>query len=224
MIQSFLRKHTSRGLYSAIGQLYSEIKVVLKHRRGTMKAKRLQTKQHLKLNIGCGSKLKEGWINIDLSPKADLTLDAREPFPLPDRSCSLIYSEHFLEHLDYPGPATGFLGECYRMLEAGGTFSVGVPDTEWPLAEYAGTRSEGYFGFVKSHWHPSWCRTEMEHINYHFRQGTEHRFAYDYATLAQALGEAGFQQVRRRSFDPALDSPDRERGTLYVDACKPGDT
>jgi len=60
----------------------------------------------------------------------------------------------------------------------------------------------------------------MEHINYHFRQGDQHRFVYDFKTLAQALTSLGFQDVERRDYDPELDSSDRKIGTLYVKARK----
>ena len=114
-----------------------------------------------------------------------------------------------------------FLAECCRVLEPDGLFSVGVPDTEWPLLEYARVKDDGYFRMVKERWHPAWCETEIEHINYHFRQGTEHRFAYDYATLEKALARSGFGEIRRRDFDPELDSEDRRIGTLYAEATKP---
>ena len=61
----------------------------------------------------------------------------------------------------------------------------------------------------------------MEHINFHFRQGTEHRFAYDFETMEQALKEAGFVEIRQRKFVSDLDSKSRELGTLYVNAMKP---
>jgi hypothetical protein len=35
------------------------------------------------------------------------------------------------------------------------------------------------------------------------------------------LERAGFVKVRRRDFDPELDSEERSLGTLYVDAYKP---
>jgi len=190
------------------------------HRKGIRQVRKITGQQHLRLHIGCGSKIKKEWINIDLSPKADITLDARESLPFLENSCSIIYSEHFLEHLDYPGDANSFLRECYRALEPGGLFSVGVPDTEWPIVEYTGHRSEGYFAYAKELWHPEWCQTEMEHINYHFRQGDERRFAYDFKTLARALSNVGFQEIQRRDFDPDLDSADRKLGTLYVNAYK----
>jgi len=198
-----------------------ELLTLFKHRRGVRQSRKFRGQKHLRLHIGCGPKLKEGWVNIDLSPQADITLDLREPLPFVDSSCSLIYSEHFLEHLDYPGSALSFLKVCHSVLEPGGLFSVGVPDTEWPIAEYAGLRTDGYFEAMKKNWHPAWCQTEMEHINYHFRQGDQHRFAYDFKTLARALTNAGFQDIQRREFDPELDSADRKLGTLYVNAYKP---
>jgi len=221
MIKQFLKSHTSAGLYSSIRNVRREITILRKHRKGIHLAGKLCGQQHLRLHLGCGPKIKNGWINIDLSSQADITLDMREPLPFLANSCAIIYSEHFLEHIDYPEQTQLFLKECYRVLEPGGLFSVGVPDTEWPLAEYAGLSTEGYFHIAKERWHPAWCQTEMEHINYHFRQGDEHRFAYDTKTLAQVLTSVGFQQVHRREFDAELDSAERKLGTLYVNAFKP---
>jgi SAM-dependent methyltransferase len=92
----------------------------------------------MKLNIGCGPNRKKGWDNIDLLPDVDLSLDMREAMPFSENSATIIYSEHFFEHLDYPEPAKRFLKECHRILRPGGIFSVGVPDTEWPLLAYVG--------------------------------------------------------------------------------------
>lgn len=108
---------------------------------------------------------------------------------------------------------------------AGGEFVAYLDDdaiacTEWPIAEYTGQKSEDYFEIAKERWHPEWCQTEMEHINYHFRQDDEHRFAYDFKTLVRALSSAGFQEIQRRDFDPELGSVDRKLGTLYVNASK----
>ena len=224
MIRQFIKKYTTYGLRSSLRHVLSEIKILRKHRQGVRQARNLSGQQHLRLHIGCGPKVKQGWINVDLSPQSDITLDLREPFPFPENSCSIIYTEHFLEHLDYPLHAKSFLRECYRVLEPGGVISVGVPDTEWPIAEYAGTRSEDYFKIAKErpYWHAKWCQTQMEQINYHFRQDGDHRFAYDFVTLAQALSSAGFQDIKRRDFDPNLDSVDRKLGTLYVSAFKSG--
>jgi predicted SAM-dependent methyltransferase len=163
---------------------------------------------------------KLGWINID-AHASDLSLDLRRPLPFVSGGCAAIYSEHFLEHLDYPDAAFRLLRECWRVLQPGGTIDIGVPDTEWPLKEYAGIRDEGYFAKAKASWHPKWCQTRLEHLNYHFRQDTRHRFAYDYETLERALVMTGFVNVQARKFNPEMDSAHRQPGTLYVVAERP---
>lgn len=43
-------------------------------------------------------------------------------------------------------------------------------------------------------------KTKMELVNMIFRQGTEHKFVYDYETLRRALEGCGFVQVTRISW------------------------
>lgn len=209
-----------QGLQSALINLKREVTFALRHYKGVRVAKKYVGRGQLKLNIGCGKKLKAGWVNIDLKTSADLTLDVREPLPFPDNSCSVIYSEHFLEHLEYPNQVSSFLKECHRVLDTEGEFSVAVPDTEWPITEYIGIRSDGYFEMAKKKWHPNWCVTRMEHINHHFREYHDHKFAYDYETLEHVLREAGFSVVYKREYDERIDCPVRREGTLYARAFK----
>jgi predicted SAM-dependent methyltransferase len=184
-------------------------------------ARRLSADGELKINLGCGPNIKPGWVNIDLWQPGGLHLDIREPLPFHDNSASLIYSEHVFEHLSYPAEAQRLLRESYRVLKAGGIFSVGVPDTEFALRSYVNAEEEFFAVSHKMGWHPAWCNTRMHQINYHFRQGAEHQYAYDYETLAQVLHEAGFSGIHQRPFDPSLDAEYRRWGTIYVDAEKP---
>jgi hypothetical protein len=55
---------------------------------------------------------------------------------------------------------------------------------------------------------------------FHFRQGDEHKYAYDEETLLELTNEFGFTEGRRREFDQSLDLESR-RGSLYVVALKP---
>jgi predicted SAM-dependent methyltransferase len=220
MILDRLLGGTTAGFRTALRQVRQEWELARMHRRSVARAQRNGQARDLKLNIGCGRKVRPGWVNIDLVAAADLQLDLREPLPFPDGSVGIVYSEHFFEHLEYPDEARGFLRESLRVLEPGGVFSVGVPDTEWPLRCYA-TDDDAYFKVAREEWHPAWCDTRMHSINYHFRQGVEHKYAYDEETLTRVLEQAGFVQVRRRPFDPELDHEMRRRGTLYMDARKP---
>jgi predicted SAM-dependent methyltransferase len=216
-----VKKKLRRVVPAPLQSLWELTSVPVIHRIGVGKARTLADRRDLKLQFGCGPHIKEGWVNIDLRSGADIRLDLSKPLPFPNDSTDIIYSEHFLEHIDYPQATMALLAECWRVLKPGGVFSVGVPDTEWPLLEYAGVRKDGYFAIAKKQWHPDWCETDLEHINFHFRQGGEHRFAYDFTTMEKALSRAGFVDIRRREFDPELDTESRRLGTLYVDAVKP---
>ncbi len=220
MFRCFFGSAETKGVKRALRVLKREYKLQRRHQRSLKRAATMRG-QALKLNIGCGDNLRPGWINIDLSPKAQLQLDLREPLPFEDGSVATVYSEHFFEHLEYPEDAQGFLKESLRVLMPGGLFSVGVPDSEWPLRAYVNGEDE-YFRMARERWHPDWCNTRLHHLNFHFRQEQEHKYAYDLETLSQVLGDAGFTSIAQRPFDPELDDPAKEIGTLYVDAHKPG--
>lgn len=207
------------GLRQATRKWIVEIIIFIRHRQGLLKARRYRRSTHLKLHLGCGNQLKAGWINIDIMASADLFLDLREPLPFADNSCQIIYSEHFLEHLDYPESAVSLVKESYRVLETGGVFSVVVPDIEIVLHAYVNGGDSEYYAAQK-HFHPAYCQTQMEHINYNFRQQGEHKFAYDFETMHKLLASCGFKQISRRELDPTLDNIDRKVGSLYVSAIK----
>jgi len=220
----------SPGIWNALKSLRSEIGLAYRHRKGVVKAALYKGKRGSKVNFGSGRNVKSGWINVDLNKEADLALDLRRPLPFESDSCSLVYTEHLLEHLEYPGETRQFLSECFRILEPGGEFSVGVPDTEWYMLDYCGAENlsrtqagfpdEDVFALAKRMWHPKWCQTRMEHLHYHARQDGQHKFAYDFETLNAALGRAGFVDIARREFDPGTDSPARKLNTLYASARK----
>jgi predicted SAM-dependent methyltransferase len=219
-IKSSVKNRLGVGLTRVLVQLRFELQLMALHRRSARRSKRLLGDTPVKLNCGCGSVRKTGWINIDVTRTADLQLDLRKKLPFPDGSVSFIYSEHFFEHLEYPLDAETFLTESLRVLIPGGQFRVGVPDTEWPLNAYVNRDDGGYFEIARERWHPAYCNTKLHNINYHFRQGSEHKYAYDYETLAQVLSQAGFAKIEKSEFDPTLDSVHRKLGTLYANAFK----
>ena len=219
-LRPFINAHTRYAFGVAAGDLLSEISASLRYRAALRKAKRFATPRGLKLHVGCSDVIKTGWVNIDLySEKADLQLDARETFPFSDDSVSIVYSEHFFEHLGYPDEALRFLRNSWRVLTPGGILSMGVPDLEVSVRAYV-TGDEDYYQHQRDEKPPAWVSTPMDYLNRDFRQGREHKFAYDYTTLARVLTEAGFVSIVRRNFNPELDSAHREWGTLYVEARK----
>jgi predicted SAM-dependent methyltransferase len=222
----------SRGLWIALENVRFELYLRRLHRAGVRKAAALARTAPLRLNLGSGFHPKPGWINVDLiDGLSDLQLDLRERLPFADGSVAEIYTEHFFEHLAYagsddtlateletpgrPSDALSLLRECRRVLVPGGRIDIGVPDAEVALQDYAtGGRLP-----LPDWWGPKWCDTAMHRVNYVFRQGREHHYAYDFETLQRTLESVGFTDVARRPFDPATDHRNPTR-SLFVSARK----
>ena len=185
------------------------------------------------MNIGPGLLGKPGWVNVDVSkgPNVNCLYDCRKSLPFPDESVKGIFCEHFFEHIDYTEEVPYFLSECHRVLKGGGILRLIVPDAEKYLRAYCkgdwdevskirpldAERSDFY--------HRCQYNTIMELINVMFRQGHEHKFAYDFETLRFVLDRYGFSAVRQEygqylNSDLCLDQASRASESLYVDARK----
>jgi predicted SAM-dependent methyltransferase len=134
----------------------------------------------------------------------------------------MVFSEHVLEHLDYPDSARVFLAEAFRILRDDGVLRIIVPD--------AGRAAEAYVRGdmdVLSRLAPGET-TPIEALNKFFREFGFHRYAWDYPLLERELRDAGFVEVRRAEFRDSLlpelnidfDDPDRRLQSLYVEAAK----
>lgn len=75
----------------------------------------------VRLNLGCGRDIRDGWVNIDCAPMAgvDHVVDFDDKPVLPFADDSVTYSEgsHVIEHLRDPLP---FMEELWRVTEPGG--------------------------------------------------------------------------------------------------------
>lgn len=82
----------------------------------------------MKLNLGCGFKKLEGYINVDLYPlfEPDLCLDLNADYwPIDDASVDEVYAAHVLEHLT--APLVAVMKNIYRVLKPGGKLHVRLP-------------------------------------------------------------------------------------------------
>lgn len=79
----------------------------------------------VKLNLGCGTDIKQNFINIDKYKLSgvDIVHDIEEKLPFKDNFVSEIYCKDVLEHIDYPK----VLKECHRILKYGGKIIIEVP-------------------------------------------------------------------------------------------------
>ena len=86
----------------------------------------------MRLNLGCGSDIKQGYVNVDFRQthpavmKVDLSVF---PWPFEDSSADEILMLDFLEHFPY-AQTTSILREVHRILKPGGEVQIQVPDFE----------------------------------------------------------------------------------------------
>lgn len=83
----------------------------------------------MKLNLGCGDDIREGFINVDLrkhSPKVDMVWDLNDlPWPWEDESAELIVAKTVFEHLRIN--LLESMNECWRILAPGGRLWIKLP-------------------------------------------------------------------------------------------------
>jgi predicted SAM-dependent methyltransferase len=223
----------SRGAWISLREVRDSLRALRTYAfkqafQGRALANSCRGKSGLFLNIGCGPLTKTGWINIDLEPRDanSFYFDVRNGLPLADGSVKHIHTEHFLGYLDYE-EALGFLRDCSRLLEIGGTMRIIVPDLEKYLRAYA-AGDAAFFnalrhlgGAVKP------LMTKAMVCNQTCRLGGAYKFSWDFETLEQAALSCGFSQVVRSKINDtppnvAIDGQDwwRPFESLYANLLK----
>jgi predicted SAM-dependent methyltransferase len=137
----------------------------------------------MKLHLGCGQRHIPGFVHIDAVPYAHIDhVCAIDHLPfIPDKSVSLIYACHVLEHFkrqDVPR----VLNEWHRVLHPEGTLRLAVPDFAAIAARYqeVGDLPE-LLGLLFGR------QDYLYNIHYH---------VWDVHTLTSALLNAGFRHAR----------------------------
>jgi hypothetical protein len=109
-----------------------------------------------KLHLGCGQRILEGFLNLDLIHRLpDVSSTNYLPWdlsagrlPTPESSCSLVYSEHFFEHLEL-FQAEDLLRACYATLSTGGLIRTVIPDFQKAFRSYVDDSDDYLFTFKK---------------------------------------------------------------------------
>jgi SAM-dependent methyltransferase len=106
----------------------------------------------IKLNLGCGNDIRDGYVNCDNGSQGSIATNAawpvdlnQFPWPFPDNYADEILMWHVLEHLP---DTTRVLTEIRRVLKPGGVFWGQVPygpshdgRTQWQHCRYFVARS-----------------------------------------------------------------------------------
>ena len=182
----------------------------------------------MKLNLGCGAMVVDGWVNVDYAIGARLARsfligkllamlgilrmswpgeivihDLRQGVPYADGSVDVVYSSHFLEHLNRED-GRRFLAECRRVLKPGGVLRIVVPDLRAIVARYENAEIPA----------DSFCK-ELGVLSTDHRDSRikallapffrfPHQCMYDTKSLISTLQELNISGESRGAFDSAI--------------------
>jgi SAM-dependent methyltransferase len=184
------------------------------------------------IQYGCGLTAPSEWVNFD----ASLTLkwerlpvvgkvatkntqrfppnvkpgDIVKGLPIADGTCYGAYASHVLEHLTLNEFHTA-LENTKKVLRPGGIFRLIVPDLEWAAREYI-RRLDAGDPKANSFFLEDTCLGKKERIHglpgivYNTFATSAHGWMWDSLSLADALDEHGYKQVRKCSFGDCEDT------------------
>jgi len=141
------------------------------------------------LNLGCGDKILESFINIDLyNPKADLEWDLREPLPYEDNKIDIIYAQHIIEHFTR-GEWNKVKADWYRVIKPEGILIIECPDViRWMKRFIANTDGKRWSDWMHGLWGVHGEKGE-------YNDGQLHKNGFTVKRLSIDLEEEGFDII-----------------------------
>jgi predicted SAM-dependent methyltransferase len=237
LVKRVVLNQAQTPVIAASVNLVGEIIIAMHSPISRLRLRALRAEGELKVHLGCGADVRPGWVNIDfgLIPWLGansvrhhgvtvIRHDLRKGLPLRSGGCALIYSSHFLEHLEYRH-GLNLIADCYRVLRPGGVFRAALPNFKGAFEAYLGGNS-AYMDLIDiCAVNPGLERDTtslVDHINYGVYQNGEHKCIYDEEKMHLILCKAGFSSVSTTSYDPDIDPSDpiRRRYSFYVEARK----
>ncbi|RKX44970.1 MAG: hypothetical protein DRP27_05345 [Thermotogae bacterium] len=139
----------------------------------------------VKLNLGCGGDIREGYVNIDVRKieRVDLVLDLEsERLPYGDGTVDEILAKDVLEHFSYR-KVEEILKDWHRVLKPRGVLTIQTPDFDQIVKYYTE-------GKIKSWWELSyWLYGGQE-----YKENT-HKCIFTKPELCDLLKSIGFEVV-----------------------------
>jgi predicted SAM-dependent methyltransferase len=175
-----------------------------------------------RLNWGCGTSPKPGWLNSDIkeAPGVDVPADIRTGLPIETGTIKYAVSIHALQELPYREQVPA-LAELRRLLEPGGVLRLGLPDLERGFEAYR-RGDRGYFQVPDDV-----ARTLGGKLAVQLTWFGYSRMVYVSESIEELLVEAGFREIRHTRYrETASGHPEiveldsREAESLFVEATK----
>jgi SAM-dependent methyltransferase len=236
------RTSLSKPVQRAARNLLREVRTARMMKESVEELGRLSGKRRLNVNLGCGSDIRPGFVNIDFDPRDKdigdpcphpetyfINFDLRLGLPLEAQSCDFIYSSHFFEHLDYED-GVRLMRDCYRALRFGGIFRIALPDLSLDFDAYLRGDDEvlgAYDPLELRDPHlasvvKSGTMTSVDWVNYGVHQSGEHKYIYDEEKVSLLLRRSGFHTVTTSSYQEGIDIDEQIRRdySFYVEAIK----
>lgn len=203
----------------------------------------------MKLNLGCGSQVPDGWINVDYGLGARFMKipffsainrkvkffnldwnekiylhDLTKKFPWSDSSVDIVYSSHTLEHFSKED-GRRFLTECHRVLRKNGIIRIVVPDLRHAVIEYIEGRTYADDFVEKLGVLFVSSDNKLKKILSPIFQ-FPHKCMYDNSRLTEILNEIGFEASVRTASDSDIEDlaqielKDRTENAVIVEGRK----
>lgn len=156
----------------------------------------------VRLNLGCGSDSREGYINVDIRrlTGVDVVADVRS-LPMANETASEILAHDILEHVSL-FDAPKMLAEWHRVLKPGGTLTLRLPDMRKIAAALLGgtlkpdpirmQRANPGLGEPTGEDVAIWLLYGDQAVIWGGSQWGSHKWGYTRTTLRRLLEEMGF--------------------------------
>ena len=155
----------------------------------------------IKLHLGCGRNILDGWINTDYNTAkfgGSEYLDVTKKFPYNNNSVDYIFSEHMIEHITYH-EGKFMLEESFRVLKSGGKIRISTPDLKFLINLYTDNKTDlqkKYIDYSVNHSSYNVSIGTDTFIINNFVRDWDHTFIYDEKTLKSLFESIGFFDVK----------------------------
>lgn len=180
----------------------------------------------ISLHLGSGADIKKGWLNVDMLDINNpdyVKWDLKNGLPPQAQNLSVVYSQHFFEHLQWEDGLT-LMKRCKERMVEGGTFRLALPNFKTMVMAYLDNNWEFFNLPEVMAFAPN--RQMMQIMNYGLYQHTngvqEHVCQFDPAYALFTMRSAGFRECKEVAFNPLYDSDleVRKRYTFYCEGIK----